>query len=122
MGFLGHLFFAFLRRWRRYRVVGNSMRPTLGHGDVVWVDPKAFIRARPRQGEIIVARHPYRTDVRMIKRVTRRLDGDRLLLDGDNRSESTDSETFGPLPATLVLGRVMLGFRKEPPRIYRPNG
>ncbi len=119
MRLLGHVLFALLRRWRRYRVTGNSMSPTLAHGDLVWADPKGFVGAAPREGQIVVARHPYRTDVWIIKRVARAVDGDRLVLCGDNRRESTDSEIFGAVPVSLIVGPVVFGIRREPIQVLR---
>ena len=43
---------------------------------------------------------------------------DEYLLLGDNRSESPDSRTFGPVNKTLILGRVW--FRYWPPRTWGP--
>lgn len=95
------------------------MSPTLTHGDLVWADPKAFEHAAPQEGQIVVARHPYRSDVWIIKRVIGAVDGDRLVLRGDNPRESTDSEIFGAVPAFLVVGPVVLGFRREPLQVLR---
>ncbi len=119
MGHLGRILQALFGRSRRYRVVGNSMSPALTHGDLVWADPKGFVNARPRIGQIVVARHPYRSNVWIIKRVMSAVEGDRLVLRGDNRRESTDSEIFGAVPASLVVGPVVFGFRREPLRLLR---
>jgi type IV secretory pathway protease TraF len=58
----------------------------------------------------VLVRHPYRTDLRMVKRVARVLSDGRCLLAGDNAEESTDSRTFGAVPKAYVLGRVILRF------------
>jgi nickel-type superoxide dismutase maturation protease len=82
------------------------MGPALREGDDVLVDPEAYGGAEPKEGHIVVARHPYRTGVRIIKRVGRVLGNDRFILTGDNPTESTDSSIFGSLPSSHILGRV----------------
>jgi nickel-type superoxide dismutase maturation protease len=97
-----------LGRRRRYRIDGGSMRPTLGPGDHVLVDPSAYRRRPPRVGEIVLARHPYRRDVELVKRVETTLPDGNLALTGDNPDESTDSRSLGAVPPGLVRGRVVL--------------
>lgn len=97
-----------LGRRARYRVGGSSMLPTLAPGDQVLVDLAAYRRARPRLGDLVLARHPYRTDLRLVKRVAGVSADGRCTLAGDNPAESTDSRSFGAVPCELVLGRVVL--------------
>ena len=94
-----------LRRWRLYKVSGDSMTPTLLPGDWVWVDPRSYRQGYPQPNQIVVARHPYRGDVWMVKRVVHVSDGS-VVLRGDNRSESTDSQIFGAVPPSLIVGKV----------------
>ena len=94
-----------LRFRRRVQVSGNSMQPLLKAGDEVLVDPGAYRRSDPQVGEIVVARHPSRTDVRLIKRVAAVVNN-RYVLKGDNPAESTDSRSFGPVSAQHILGKV----------------
>ena len=86
------------------------MVPLLKPGDEVLVDPRAYRRLPPRPGDIVVARHPYRTDLRLVKRVAEVLDNGHCLLQGDNPAESTDSRVYGPLPPERILGRVTSRF------------
>ena len=95
-----------LRFRRRFRVTGTSMAPLLEPGDEILIDPRAYRRTPPAPGDIVVARHPYRTDLRLVKRVTEVLDDGHCLLTGDNAAESTDSRIYGPLPPERILGRV----------------
>ena len=99
-----------LRLRRRFRVNGASMAPLLKAGDEVLVDPGAYRRAGPRPGDIVVTRHPYRSDLSMVKRVARVLENGHCHLEGDNPSESTDSRSFGSLPPELIVGRVTSRF------------
>ncbi len=72
------------------------------------VDPRAYRKQPPRVGDIVIVRHPFRSDVKMVKRVTAVTENNRFHLQGDNPSslESSDSRSFGPLPNSHILGRV----------------
>jgi nickel-type superoxide dismutase maturation protease len=82
------------------------MVPLLEPGDEVLVDPQAYRKDSPHPGDIVVARHPYRTDVRLIKRVAEVLADGRCVLQGDNPDESSDSRVFGAIPPGRIVGRV----------------
>lgn len=56
----------------------------------------------------MLLRHPFESDVRMVKRVARVLVDGRVDVHGDDPSNSTDSRTFGAVPNEHVLGRVVL--------------
>lgn len=100
------LFLWVLRRRRRFRVSGNSMLPLLKPGEEVLVNPNAYRRTLPRPGHIVVAQHPYRQDVRLIKRIAAVSEDGRCLLTGDNPIESTDSRVFGAVTVEQIIGRV----------------
>lgn len=88
------------------------MFPLLEPGDEVLVDPRAYWQSPPQPGEIVVAQHPYKGDLKIIKRVVAVADNGRIHLRGDNPdpAESSDSRIFGPLPRSLILGRVTSRF------------
>lgn len=78
------------------------MSPTLNSGDAVLIDPRAKINV----GDIVLADHPYKSSVTILKRVAEmNADGSISLL-GDNGAESTDSRTFGPVSIKSIVGRV----------------
>jgi len=83
------------------------MYPTLADGQVVFVDPAAYDALAPVPGDIILVKHPYRSDVQMLKRVQRIETDGRLFLIGDNPLESFDSRGFGPVSVARVLGKVL---------------
>jgi nickel-type superoxide dismutase maturation protease len=89
-------------RRRGFIVAGDSMLPTLKEGDRVLVDPNATLRS----GDIVLADHPYKNSVRILKRVDRLEENGRLFLKGDNVRESSDSRTFGPVSKQSVRGKV----------------
>jgi nickel-type superoxide dismutase maturation protease len=82
------------------------MEPLLEDRDEVLIDPRASVQP----GDIVVARHPYRSDVHLIKVVQRVEPGGALWLEGLNSSQSTDSRTLGALAHSLILGRVTSRF------------
>lgn len=90
---------------KRTRINGNSMAPTLRHGDTVLI--QRISEAVP--GDIVVCRHPFQTNTRIIKRVANTsIEG--LFLRGDNPPESTDSESLGRVPWKHLQGRVTARF------------
>lgn len=94
--------FLFLVGLRKaFRVEGNSMSPTLKDGDVVLINPKA----KAKVGDIVLANHPFKKSVKILKRIKEFNAGDDAVLTGDNPEESTDSRTFGAVPVKYVLGR-----------------
>jgi nickel-type superoxide dismutase maturation protease len=91
-------------RLRTVAVAGDSMLPALAPGD--WLLVRAG--ARPGPGDVVVARHPERADVLIVKRVAHR-SGSGWWLESDNQRARgrRDSWDFGAVPDDLVLGRVV---------------
>ena len=81
------------------------MLPALSAGQRVLADPRAYRRTSPRPGEIVVARHPFRRGVCVIKRVEA-LVGGRVRLLGDNPQASSDSRALGDFEPEAVFARV----------------
>jgi len=79
-------------------VDGRSMEPALQPGDRLVVLP-----LRARVGDVVAAERGGRV---LVKRVAS-IDGDDVVLLGDNASASTDSRTFGPVPRSTLLGRAV---------------
>lgn len=139
-----------------YRVVGDSMLPTLSGGQYVLARCLPDHAGRMCRGDIVVLRNPMRTNGIFVKRIiglpdeyirlnegrvyindvplaepylfggqySRRRHADRwftegneLFVMGDNRSNSEDSLTFGPVQRELILGRVWC--RCWPPWAWR---
>jgi nickel-type superoxide dismutase maturation protease len=95
-------------RWvRRVEVTGASMLPTYRPGERV----TALRRWRAlRVGDVVVVRDPREPQRWLLKRCGS-LEGGLVELRGDNTAHSTDSRTFGPVPARSVRWLVL-----APPR------
>jgi nickel-type superoxide dismutase maturation protease len=94
----------------RVKVAERSMEPALRPGD--WLLVRRTRRIRP--GQIVLARHPERPEMLIVKRAARRVD-DGWWLESDNPAAgAVDSRRFGAVPAPLIEGR-MLG------RYWRPR-
>lgn len=79
------------------RVVGESMLPGLAPGDLLLVSKKY----KPAVGDIVVAKKNGRE---IVKRVTKVSKKQRYTLQGDNKKASTDSRSFGSVPAKDIVG------------------
>ena len=84
-----------------YTVSGHSMYPLLRDGQQVVVQPSK----KYQPGDIVVAHHPFQRDLKVIKQI-REIRDQKFRLQGINQEESTDN--FGLLPATKVIGKVIL--------------
>ena len=97
-----------LGRRARVRVRGTSMEPALPDGSLVLVDPGAYRTRAPRAGDVVLARHPYVRDLRLVKRVVSEPKENRVALVGDRAEASHDSRDFGSVPLGDVMGQVVL--------------
>ncbi len=77
------------------------MAPTLVAGDFVLAQAGAAVEV----GDVVVAEHPGESGRVVIKRVAGISDGG-VDLRGDAAEQSTDSRSWGLVPASRVLGRV----------------
>ena len=82
---------------------GDSMWPTFNDGDEI--EFKVIEDAVLKIGDIVVAQHPLKPKVKIVKRISLIEDG-RYVLQGDNPDPlaSEDSHNFGPIDQSLVLG------------------
>ena len=84
------------------------MYPLLRDGDEIDVDLDAYRGGAPRPGDVVLARHPLKRGVEMVKRVLRVEEDGRVFLVGEDPLESRDSRGFGAVRPELILGRVEL--------------
>ena len=88
------------------KVEGESMRPTLNPDDRVLVRRTSADTDTPPLGAVVVAWHPLRPGLRLIKRL-QSVGHDGMILLGDNPSSSTDSRQLGPIPPSALIGIVV---------------
>lgn len=87
----------------RAKVEGPSMIPTLAPGETVWV----LRTSRIRPGDVVVARHPGDPGRLLVKRAVRAERGGWWIEGEITGNGLADSNAFGPVPAALVVGRVV---------------
>lgn len=92
-----------IRLRKAVRVSGDSMTPTLNDGDVVLIVTKSGANI----GDVVLAQHPYRQSVTMLKRVATIDKNGRFELRGDNPDDSTDSRTFGSVSIEYIKGKAV---------------
>jgi len=102
------IFLWLLRRRQRYRVAGDSMLPLLAADDEVLVDLQAYRCQAPRVGDIVIARHPTRAGLQIIKRIKEVHDNNLYHLHGDNPDPDQNSPSL--VPSRLILGRITCRF------------
>jgi nickel-type superoxide dismutase maturation protease len=90
-------------RLKPFRVEGSSMRPTLTENEIVLVRLGSAASA----GDIVLAQHPYKRSVKILKRVKSVSPDGRFTLAGDDLLQSTDSRTFGSVSVEYILGKAV---------------
>jgi signal peptidase I len=89
---------------RLFKITGKSLEPIYNEGDFVLVSKIPFLVRQPRRDDIVVFRHA-RLGI-LIKRVERVTDRRELYVSG-TRPSSHDSDDFGVIPFTDVIGKVI---------------
>ena len=103
-------------RWPlwRVKVAEPSMVPALHPGD--WLLAcRTMAPGRPlrvRAGQIVVARHPGRPGLLIVKRAVRQESGGWWLASDNPATGAVDSRAFGVVPPSLIEGRVLWRYRR----------
>lgn len=79
------------------------MSPTLEDGTSVLIAPSKQFQAR----DIVLAHHPFKKSVKILKRIESITPDGNYFLAGDNAAESTDSRSFGAIQAKEIIGKVV---------------
>ena len=88
------------------RIQGHSMWPTFCDGDVLRMRP--ILPDEPLVvGDVVLANHPLKPSVLVVKRILRIEEDGRLFLVGDQSdpTASEDSHNFGPVPQHTVQAK-----------------
>ncbi len=104
---------------RRVTVRGWSMSPAILPGERLLFDRLAYVRERPRRGDVVLVAYPLRPELRIVKRLAG-IPGDEIegqtlgrgeyWVLGDNAEVSTDSREFGPVRRGDLLGRAWIRY------------
>lgn len=110
----------------RFEVSGESMSPALHPGDYLICESLSPFLGLIRRGSLVVIESPAKPGLRVIKRVAG-VGGDYISSDvntklqvppghlfvvGDNPAQSTDSRSFGPVPAASVVAVARIRYRR----------
>lgn len=90
--------------WAVFRVVGNSMQPTLDHGDFAVARRGGWGTPRDLQGKVVVAEHP-RLGI-LVKRVSHVSAEGLVSLSGDSPATTMRAD-MEPIPCSTVRARVV---------------
>jgi len=101
----------------RVKVAEVSMLPALRPGD--WLLVRRTRRIHP--GQIVLARHPGRPDMLIVKRAARRQDAGWWLISDNPDPAAVDSRRFGSVPGALIEGRVLLRYWRSRPAPPAPR-
>jgi Peptidase S24-like len=101
-------------RWPLFRVAvaERSMEPVLRPGDwlLAWRGIRPGRPPRIRAGQIVIARHPDRPDLLLVKRAARRVQAGWWLESDNIGAAAVDSRVFGPVRDDLVEAWVVLRY------------
>ena len=86
------------------------MLPLLQPGDELLYDPRAYQKRSPEKGDLVVALHPFRPNLKLVKRITAIHSDGTYFLTGDNLAMSTDSREFGSVSGEMLIGRITSRF------------
>ena len=93
----------------RVAVAEHSMEPALRPGDwlLVWRGLRRGSPPRIRPGQIVIAAHPAKPGMLLVKRTARQLPGGWWLESDNPGAGAVDSRSFGPVPEGLIRGFVL---------------
>src|SRR6266516_4018725 len=86
----------------------RGIEPALRPGDWLFVRRTKRVRA----GQLVVARHPKRATMLIVKRAARRTADGWWLESENDDGAAVDSRAFGAVPTELIEGRVLLRYRR----------
>lgn len=91
---------------KRIKIHGHSMQPSINDGDFLLVNCWAYLFRSPQIGDVVVFRNPQNKKQLICKRIadTR---GHNYIVKGDNHKDSFDSEKFGSVAGSSIIGKMI---------------
>ena len=90
---------------KKVKISGHSMWPNFKDGEIVEYSPIEELDIESLINSVVVLNHPFKQDVKMVKRV-KFVDNGMLFLEGDNPdpNASQDSHNYGLVNPDLLIG------------------
>jgi nickel-type superoxide dismutase maturation protease len=86
-------------------IIGDSMSPTLNNGETRIFQTVENIELVT--GDIVLAKHPFKRKINIVKRITKVSKSGSFFLEGDNPclNESSDSRSFGYVKKKDIIAK-----------------
>lgn len=92
-----------MSKWlMRYKIHGNSMKPSFNDGDHVI----AWKYGKIRENDVIVFKKNALTTIKRVKKIEEYPNKKKYIVKGDNWEESDDN--FGTIDQSEILGKIIL--------------
>ncbi len=101
----------------RFTVSGNSMLPALHPGQDVISFNWSYVGRKPQVGDMVVIKV---NGKEMVKRV-QSVDASKVFVEGDHKTESTDSRHFGAVGMDQIIGQVVYVSEAEESSAYQSH-
>lgn len=96
-----------------FRVLDDSMSPSISEGDFVILNQFVYYYRKPRIGDVVICRN-LKEERDIVKRIIKVDDeNNRYWIEGDNKEKSIDSREFGWIKRSKILGKVWIVRRKS---------
>lgn len=93
---------------KKYIIAGESMSPMFNPKDVILASSLPYLFKNPKINDVIICKDP-RSGKTLVKRI-QKVDNNEYFVTGDNKSQSTDSKTFGYIKRIDIAGQVVYKF------------
>ena len=88
------------------KIEGHSMSPFLQSQDIILASSIPYFFSNPKMEDVVVARVNGKNFVKRIHSIVQ----EKYYLEGDNKTDSMDSRSFGPVFKKNIVGKVIFSF------------